>query len=279
MKVSNGNRIAVSRPDCIMINGRTIMPEKNHYGEQIEELQRLLHIEHGQVPNIDQKPATCSRCDAMLLTAVGLFCRYVFCEQDGKKYEITFSYNFPIVFESELIRRNINNIELFADANLISLAECGDFLRTEVHDELKYHSFLNRNQRLIRKNDREIIIQYDRPLKDVLLSWQQYCFTKIDTFYNDQVIQAYLKVYSEQGFQTRTFVLDGNIIAQGVTFRSDQSNTLYYCIFSWNESYKSRSPGIYAFCKAIQECHQSRTAFSFCYGNQSYKSNLLKDFL
>ena len=255
------------------------MPAKDHYREQTEDLQRLLHIEYGQVPNIDQRPAACSKCDAMLLTAVGLLCRYVFCEQDGKKYEITFSYNFPIVFESELIRRNINNIELFADANLISLAECGDFLRTEVHDELKYNSFLNRNQRLIRKNDREIIIQYDRPLKDVLLSWQQYCFTKFDTIYNDQVIQAYLKVYSEQGFQTRTFVLDRNIIAQGVTFRSDQSNTLYYCIFSWNESYKSRSPGIYAFCKAIQECHRTRTAFSFCYGNQSYKSNLLKDFL
>ncbi|MBR0514963.1 MAG: GNAT family N-acetyltransferase [Clostridia bacterium] len=279
MKVSNGNWIAVSRPDCIMINGRTITPAKNHYSEQIEELQRLLHIEHGQVPNIDQKPATCSRCDAMLLTAVGLFCRYVFCEQDGKKYEITFSYNFPIVFETEFIRSNINNIDLFADANLISLAECGDFLRTEVDDELKYNSFIKRNRRLIKKNDREIKIQYDRPLKEVLLRWQEYCFNKFDTNYNDQVIQAYLKVYSEQGFQTRTFILDGNVIAQGVTFRSFQSNTLYYCIFSWDESYKSKSPGIYAFCKAIQECHRSRIAFSFCYGSQRYKSNLLRDFL
>ena len=279
MKVSNGNWMAVSRPDCIMINGRTIIPAKGHYSEQAEELQRLLHIEYGQVPDIDQKPAACSKCDAMLLTAVGLLCRYVFCEQDGKKYEITFSFNFPIVFESELIRKNINNIELFAGANLISLAECGDFLRTEVNDELKYGSFLRRNRRLLNKNDREIKIQYDRPLKDVLLTWQEYCFTKFDAFYNDQVIQAYLKVYSDQGFQTRTIVLDGNIIAQGVTFRSHQSNTLYYCIFSWDESYRSRSPGIYAFCKAIQECHQSRIAFSFCYGNQRYKSNLLKDFL
>ena len=146
MIVSNGNWIAVSRPDGILINGRTVMPAENHYGEQIEELQRFLHIEHGQVPNIDQKPAACSKYDAVLLTAVGLLCRYVFCEQDGKKYEITFSYNFPIVFETELIRRNIHNVELFADANLISLAECGDFLRTEVNDELKYNSFCRRNQ-------------------------------------------------------------------------------------------------------------------------------------
>ena len=279
MKVSNGNWSAVSRPDCIMISGRTIVPAKNHYGEQIEEIQRLLHVEHGQVPIIDKKPATCTKCDAMLLTTVGLLCRYVFCEQDGKKYEITFSYNFPIVFESELIRRNINHLELFADANLISLAECGDFLRIEVHDELKYNSFIRRNQRLIKKNDRDIKIQYDRPLKDVLLRWQEYCFTKFDAVYNDQVIQAYLKVYSEQGFQTRVFVLNGNIIAEGVTFRSFQSNTLYYCIFSWDESYKSKSPGIYAFCKAIQECYQDKIAFSFCYGTQRYKSNLLRDFL
>lgn len=279
MKVSNGNWIAVSRPDCIMINGKTIIPTKNHYGEQIEELQRLLHIEQGQVPNIDKKPAACSIYDAMLLTAVGLLCRYVFCEQDGKKYDITFSYNFPIFFETELIRKNIDNIELFADANLISLAECGDFLRTEVNDELKYNSFIRKNQRVIKKNDKDVEIQYDRPLKEVLLRWQKYCFTKFDTIYNDQVIQAYLKVYSEQGFQTRTFVLDGNIIAQGVTFRSYQSNTLYYCIFSWDDTYKSRSPGIYAFCKAVQECHQGRIAFSFCYGNQRYKTNLLRDFL
>ena len=279
MIVSNGNWTAVSRPDCILISGRTIIPAKNQYGEQIKELQRLLHIEHGQMLNIDKKPAACSICDSMLLTAVGLLCRCVFCEKDGKKYDVTFSYNFPIVFETALIMRNINSIDLLADANLISLAECEDFLRTEVDDELKYNSFLRRNQRLIRKNDREIKIQYDMPLKDVLLRWQEYCFTKFDAKYNDQVIQAYLKVYSEQGFQTRTFVLDGNIIAQGVTFRSNQSNTLYYCIFSWDESYRSKSPGIYAFCKAIQECHQGRIAFSFCYGNQRYKSNLLKEFL
>lgn len=279
MKVSNGSWIAVSEMDRFLINDRTIMVANDNYGEQIEELQSLLHIEYGQVLNIDKRPKTCSRCDAILLIAIGLLCRYVFCEQEKKKYEITFSYNFPIILETDFIKRNINNVSLFADANLISLGECGDFLRTEINDEQKYNSFLRRNHYLINKNDREIEIQDDMPLKDVLLRWQKYCFTKFDAIYTDQVIQAYLKFYSEPGFKTRAYVLDGNIIAQGVTFRSFQSNTLYYCIFSWDESYKSKSPGIYAYCKAIQECYQSRIAFSFCYGNQRYKSSLLRDFL
>ena len=279
MIVTNGKWNAISNPDCCVVNGSTIYVSKENYEDIILYIQTQLHIERGQVLNIDKIPTDCSICGTLLLVAIGLLNRCVYCEQERKKMEITFSYNFPIAIETDFINRNLDNVELFTNANLISLGECGDFLRVEINDERKYSAFMSRNRYLINKNDKEIRIIYDLPLKDILLKWQEYCLRKFNVAYSEQVIQAYLKVYSDQGFRTQTYVMDGIIIAQGVTYRSLQSDTLYYCIFWWDEIYKSKSPGIYAYCKAVQECYQNGVAFSFCYGCQEYKSKLLREFI
>lgn len=279
MIVTNNGWQVIACNKEIIINDKIINILGVNLSEYIAEIQSELHIEKDQILTIDRKPEIYSLADTVLLVAIGLLCPYVFSSSEHKKYEITFSCNFPIVCESEFMKGNLIWLYEIAESQLVTLGEYGDFTRVYIENNACYEAFLKRNRYLLNKNDREIEISEAFPLSKVLENWQHYCRKKFGVDYSPQVLQTYLKIYGGSGFATRIYIFHGDVIAQGVTFESSQSRTLYYCIFAWDETYKSKSPGIYAYCKAIQECHNKGYAFSFCYGHQEYKSKILREFL
>lgn len=228
---------------------------------------------------IESKQNLFSKADVLVLIAIGLYHLHIFCNDESKNYAVTFSYNFPINLEPKLIVNILENIDLIVKARLIVLGEAEDFIRVDVSKDDMYEAFFKRNKDLIKRNDRNFIISRNYSIESVLNSWKAYCYKKFNRVITTNEIEAYKKIYTLSGFSTLTYLIDGEIVAQGVIFVSDESNTMYYCIFSWDEKYKKKSPGIYAYCKAIQKCHEKGLNFSFCYGLQQYKTKLLTEFL
>lgn len=228
---------------------------------------------------INLKPKKYTKAETLVLLAIGINHYHVYCYREKKNYEITFSYNFPIILEPELIDAFLTNIDEIVDAQLIALGENGDFLCVDVSDKEKFSAFKKRVDYIVRRNDKIFDISYEYSLESVLNRWQKYCKRKFDVLYSKAVLETYKKIYSQTGFSTITYLCNNDIVAQGVIFASERSKTTYYCIFAWEESYKSKSPGIYAYCKTIYKCFKEGYKFSFCYGSQTYKYNLIREFL
>lgn len=229
--------------------------------------------------SIDFKPCEYTKAESLLLMAVGVNHYYVYSKQDNKKYEITFAYNFPFILEKELYSAFFENINEIAKAQLITLGELNDFIRVDVSNIEKFCEFKNRVGNIVRRNDKIFDISYNYNLDTVLNNWQKYCDRKFNKFYPQFVLDIYKKIYSQPGFSTVTYLYNNEIVAQGVIFVSEYTKTIYYCIFEWQEKFKSKSPGIYAYCKTIYRCFEEGYMFSFCYGSQKYKYDLIREFL
>lgn len=228
---------------------------------------------------MESKPEYFSKADILLLLAIGVSHLHIYCTDESKYYDITFSYNFPIILEPKVVEIILDNIDLIVESRLIALGEVEDFLRVDVTDDCKFKAFLAHNNDLIKRNDKMFIISEHYSIASALDKWKLYCYKKFGRKFTTNEIIAYNKIYASSGFLTLTYLLGNEIIAQGVVYLSSDSKTMYYCIFSWDEKFKAKSPGIYAYCKAIQKCHEMGYYFSFCYGLQQYKINLLREFL
>lgn len=160
----------------------------------------------------------------------------------------------------------LENINEITESQLINLGEYGDFIRIDVKNKEKFEKFKQRVDYLVRKNDREFEISYSYTLESVLERWQEYCKRKFNNIYSQSTLNLYKEIYSQSGFSTITYLYKNDVVAQGVIFVSEYSKTIYYCIFAWDERFKSKSPGIYAYCKTIYRCFEEGYKFSFCYG-------------
>lgn len=88
----------------------------------------------------------------------------------------------------------------------------------------------------MRKNDKQINIVNDYPIKPILESWKNYCIYKFGVNYPQKRLNTYEIIYASTGFETKTYMFGNNIIAQGVSYVSEYSKTIYYCIFWWDEN-------------------------------------------
>jgi hypothetical protein len=228
---------------------------------------------------IERKPQQYSLADSIVLLSMGLLYRSVYCVLDSCSYDITFSYNFPIVYEKHLVPTIIEAFPYIVKAQLVTLGISEEFSIVDVSSAASYQVFIEKNGCLMRRNDKAIYIEIRNNLYEILMNWQKYCAVKFHRQYSMDAIYAYMKIYSLEGFRALTYFLNGEIVSQGVLYHSTYSKTNYYCIFSWNEKFRTRSPGIYAYIKVIEESHQTGYKFSFCYGSQSYKSALLLPFM
>lgn len=260
--------------DCIKVNNVPISGDKFSIVKKIKSITE--GIECLDVDNINDKLST---YDTILLLAISYNIQTLRDIQTQELYEITFSYHFPLYFEKQFIKILLQNLEIIQNADVVNLATKGEFVRINVSSKQDYKEFYQKHGYWIRHNDKIIDINIDNnKLNETLINWNLYCKSKFHKEFSQDAINSYKYIYSLPGFYVIEHNYHNKIIAQGVIYKSEQTNTLYYCIFWWNDYYKSLSPGKYNYEKVIQYCHQSNLTFSFCYGFQRYKFELIKFF-
>jgi hypothetical protein len=225
----------------------------------------------------DTKPPCFSRADTVVFLALGQYIRSLYCETEKLLYDIVFSYNFPLVYERYLVPYILELFDKVVNAQLIALGISSEFLIVNTTNKQEYAVFYERYGSLLRHNSKDVMIS-NTPLLETLLAWRNYCLWNFKQLYSMDAIDVYSKIYALKGFETLTYTIGEKIMAQGVRYKSDSQKTIYYCIFAWDRKFKSKSPGIFAYAKTIELCHEIGYKFSFCYGPQDYKFRLIDSF-
>ena len=235
---------------------------------------------HIDVFEIDQIKDHFSRNECMVLLAISFNIKMI-TDKSGNKYEVTFSYHFPVNREKNFLKTLLNNLDYLIKGNLINLATYGEFLVCSVNEDFNYLDFQKKYDYLVKHDDKIISIRIDNAIvSDVLNHWNKYCDEKFNRIFNKETINAYNFFYSTSDFHTICLIDPQNkTIAEGIVYESKETKTLYYCIFWWDQQYKSLSPGIYNYIKTMYYCNRHNLKFSFCYGLQDYKLKLLNPFL
>lgn len=229
---------------------------------------------------IDEIKNNFSRSECMILLAISFNVSKLI-DQLGNKYEVTFSYHFPLNYEQKFIRLLLENLDYVVKGNLINLATYGEFITCSVNDGFDFCGFKKKYAYLLRYNDIRINMKTDvAKVLDVLNHWNKYCYEKFNKKFSDEEIISYNYFYSMKDFHTISLInKQDEIVAEGIVFESKETKTLYYCIFWWDKNHKSLSLGIYNYVKIICYCNKCNLKFSFCYGLQNYKIKLLSPFL
>ena len=223
------------------------------------------------------KPLYFSQADTVVLLALGQYVKSLHCTTENRSYDIVFSYNFPLAFENYLAPHIITLFDKVVSAQLIALGISSEFVVVDTSKAEEYTLFYEKFGDLLRRNDQAIIVKSCQ-LCEALMTWRDYCLERFDQLYSMDAVDVYSKIYALSGFESLSYLLNGQVLARGVRFKSEHSKTIYYCIFAWDKKFKSISPGIYAYAKTIALCHDIGFKFSFCYGLQDYKLRLIEFF-
>lgn len=231
--------------------------------------------------NINQIPQSLDRITALILAGLTKGGVKTFYDVQKKEYyELTFSYHFPLYYEPHFLNFIQENIDLLVRGNLINFATKGEFIKVNLSDIQAFSNFEKRYNGLLRRNDKIFEILFDSiDIKSVLRNWNRYCIAKHNKKFSSAALNAYNIIYSLKDFHIVQYLYKNKVVAEGVVFISPETKTLYYCIFHWDEAVFKYSPGIYNYVKTIDFCYKHNYNFSFCYGFQEYKLNIIKDFV
>lgn len=231
--------------------------------------------------NIDQIPQVLNKKTALILvglTKAGVKTFYNM--QKKEDCELTFSYHFPLYYEPSFLNFIQKNISALIRNNLINFATKGEFIKVNLSDRRAFSNFEKRYNGLLRRNDKIFETLFDSvDIKYILKNWNRYCIAKHNKKFSSAALNAYNIIYSLKDFHTVQYLYQKKAIAEGIVFISSETKTLYYCIFHWDKDVCKYSPGIYNYVKTINFCYKHNYDFSFCYGFQDYKFNLIKDFV
>lgn len=274
MKVFNDKICLESFEDGIKVNGVQICGDRSFVIKKIKDVTKGI-----EVFNIDKVNFNLSYNEVVLMLGIAYNVETLHSVDDNDNYEITFSYHFPLFFEKKFIEILIENFDLIVYGNVVNLATKGEFVRANLSNGNEYKSFYDNHGYWMRHNDKLIEIKNSNlKLNETIDNWNLYCKKKFNKEFSTKSIEVYKKIYSLLGFYVLEHICQNNIVAQGVIYISEQTKTLYYCIFWWDNKFKSLSPGKYNYAKLIEYCHNNNLAFSFCYGFQKYKFELIKFF-
>ena len=215
--------------------------------------------------------------EQLILLVLSNYYKDVYSTKYNKYLDITFSYNFPINKQKWIIKRILKIYNKAFNTNMIALGDSIDYLEVDVSNKEQYESFYKRFGRLIRKGDNEFEVRIN-DLKDTLNNWNSYCEIKHNKKFSNESLDVYKDIYSTFNFYSIKILYKDEEIVNTIYFKDTVNKVLYFCILSWNEKYKNLSPGIYTYAKGIEYCHKNNYKFSFCYGLQGYKKNMLIDF-
>lgn len=215
--------------------------------------------------------------EQIVLLVLSNFYKSIYISDLEKLQDITFSYNFPINDQLWIIPRILKIGKNVFNSNLVALGDSNEYIEVDVNDDKSYAKFYKKYGSYIRKGDK-LFNARNCNLDYSLDYWNDYCKKKHHINFKKSTLKVYEDIYSTIGFNSINIIFNNEIILSTVYFKNEKNRTLYFCIMGWNDLYKKYSPGIYLYSKAIEYCHNNNFKFSFCYGLQQYKINLLKYF-
>ncbi len=215
--------------------------------------------------------------EQVILLVLSNFYRKVYSVNYKKDLDITFSYNFPINYQKWIINRILDIPDISFNNNMVALGDSVDYIEVDVSNEKSYELFYKKYGRLMRKGDKEFEVRIN-DLKDTLDYWNNYCKDKHNKVFSNDALCVYKDIYSTFNFYSIKLLYKNEIMVETVYFKDVINKTLYFCILGWDSKYKNLSPGIYTYAKGIEYCHNNNYKFSFCYGLQDYKKEMLSFF-
>lgn len=207
---------------------------------------------------------TCSRLEVQFIDS-----------GSGEYLDLTLDYMFPLGINDE--QKNdfiIENFLSIINYKMLRLVPKSELILYDTKKQLDTPKLINKYGYLLRKNRRIINLVYST--KFDFLRWKKYCEERfIETIPLEKI--EILKKLSE-AINTRciTLVIENNIVAQGLVYICNNDSTLYFLDFWWDTSYRKFSLGIYVYLETIMWTKDRNLNFSFCYGNQKYKVDLLR---
>lgn len=274
MKIFNENLEINIDNEKILINDDELL------GNEIFKIEKIRFISRNlQSMNIDYIKHSLTRNEAITLLGLSYNIKSFIDIRTNEKYELTFSYHFPLKYETRFIDIMIKNFEFVYKGHLLNFATYGEFIRVDLNNKLEQLDFNKKFSYLVRHNDKITEINHNEiKVSTILNNWNKYCIKKFNKEFSKEELDSYNFFYNLENFHTIQYQTNKEIISEGIAYFSKETKTLYYCIFWWNNKYKSLSPGIYNYAKTILYCIKKEIAFSFCYGFQDYKLNMLKSF-
>ena len=215
--------------------------------------------------------------EQLILLVLSNYYRKVYSIDYKKDLDITFSYNFPIYYQKWIIDRILDIADIAFSSNMVALGDSVDYIEVDVSNKESYDLFYKKYGRLMRKGDNEFQVRMN-DLKDTLDYWNDYCKDKHNKVFSDDALKVYKDIYSTFNFYSIKILYKNEIMVETVYFKDIVNKVLYFCILGWDSKYKNLSPGIYTYAKGIEYCHNNKYKFSFCYGLQDYKKEMLSFF-
>lgn len=223
----------------------------------------------------DFEPLT--NVEQIVILVLSNFYMNVYSDKYNKYLDISYSYNFPIYKQKWIIDKLLKIGKKALDTNMIVFADSIDYIVKDVSNNNEYNNFLKKYGYYINRGDR-IFETKNCDLSYTLNYWNDYCNTKHNKRFSADAINVYEDIYSNLGFNSIKVIKDNVTVVTTAYFKDDINKIIYFLITGWNEDYKKYSPCIYLYSKGIEYCHNNGYKFSFCYGQQTYKNNLLKYF-
>ncbi|WP_203180685.1 hypothetical protein [Streptococcus mitis] len=241
--------------------------------------EKFVHENHIKIFYIVGKPSIYSLYDYILLLVLAKNKITIYDFISNQPFDITLLYHFSLEIENGFIDFCFKNIEIVFETQSISLCYKEEFLLTDVSDKERFEYFYKHFKSLLIKNRRKYNIIDDKDVvSEILQNWKDYCFNRFSVCFSNTQMRFFHMLYQQKGFKTRSLILDKRIVAQGIVYYSDITNTVYFCIFWWDNQFKKDSIGRYIYLEEISRCHFSKMKYSFCYGLQDYKCNIVKFF-
>lgn len=263
------------------INNEVIYNQKKILYSSYYELYELLckYIKRKKIDYVlfdgDYEPL--SNIEQIVFMSLSNFYNAVFSTKYLKFLDITFSYNFQLSNQKWIIPQLFKMNDKAFNNNMITLADSNDYIVRTINKNDEYEKFYKKFGYYIRRGDNVFEIK-NCNLDFSLKYWNNYCEKKHKKSFSEEAIDVYLNIYNNLGFNSIKILYNDNIVATSVYYRDENNRIIYFCITGWDEKFKKYSPGIYLYSKWIEFCHYNNYKFSFCYGKQKYKIDLLKFF-
>lgn len=249
----------------------------NSYQNLYDILVKYLNRKKKDELKLDGEYEPLNNVEQLVILALSNFYSNLYSLKYDKKLDFSYSYNFPIFKQKWIIKEILEIGDEAFNSHMIVLADTDDYVVKNVSNKEEYNEFYKKYGYYIRRGDKFFKAK-NCNLDYTLNYWNNYCLNKHKKYFNKEAIKVYSEIYSNLGFNSIKITFNNEIAATSVYFRDEKNKIIYYLITGWNEKYKKYSPCIYIYSKAIQYCHNNNYNFSFCYGLQNYKYQLLKYF-
>lgn len=216
--------------------------------------------------------------EQLLLLAIATIKKGLWSLKTNEYLDITFSYNFPIYLEAWIIPVLLDNFNNVSKENMITLAKFSELIIVDVSKYNQYVAFRKKYAYCVRRGD-AYFKMVEGKLDKALTYWNDYCEKTHNKSFSTEALEVYHTVYSAPGFNVINIKdLDEHDVVYGVYFLDNINKILFFCIMGWDNKFAKFSPGTYLYSKMIEFCYNNNYRFSFCYGNQLYKQQILEPF-